>query len=300
MDLSICIPVYRFDPSEFVQALHRQGMAGSFNFEILLFDDASGDASLTEKLKKLDELKHVRVQFLEKNHGRSAIRNLLAKEAKGEYLLFSDCDAAAPDDHFILRYAEQFRKADVIYGGRTYPPDPKAVKKEYRLRYQYGVKREVSAADERQKKPFARFMTNNYVISRTMALELPFDETLKGYGHEDTLLGKELREKYVTILHIDNPLHHIGLETAEEFLNKTKEGIRNLSVLYDRGMLDKRDSGVIRAYEKIKRSGFRKWMMKNLGANAYGRLKNGSVNLRMFDLWKLSLFIQEQSSSKGR
>ncbi|MBK9012976.1 MAG: hypothetical protein IPM82_02230 [Saprospiraceae bacterium] len=66
-------------------------------------------------------------------------------------------------------------------------------------------------------------MTNNFLIPRQLFLEIQFDETLRQYGHEDTLFGMELARRQVPIVHIDNPLEHIGLEPVDVFLRKTEQ-----------------------------------------------------------------------------
>ena len=63
--------------------------------------------------------------------------------------------------------------------------------------------------------------------------KIRFNEELRQYGHEDTLMGYQLKKAGIDILHIDNGLVHEGLEINREFLNKTKLGIENLSKLYD-------------------------------------------------------------------
>ncbi|MEM9260646.1 MAG: hypothetical protein AAGA62_13425, partial [Bacteroidota bacterium] len=53
----------------------------------------------------------------------------------------------------------------------------------------------------------------------------------EGYGHEDTLWGQQLAKAGVGILHIDNPVTHLGLETSGVFLEKQHRAIHNLRLL---------------------------------------------------------------------
>ena len=87
---------------------------------------------------------------------------------------------------------------------------------------------------ERNKHPHAGFSTFNVLIERSVFSKIRFNEELKQYGHEDTLLGYQLKKAGIDILHIDNGLMHEGLESNRDFLNKTKLGIENLSKLYDK------------------------------------------------------------------
>ena len=88
-------------------------------------------------------------------------------------------------------------------------------------------------AAERNKHPHASFSTFNVLIERSVFSKIRFNEELKQYGYEDTLLGYQLKKAGINILHIDNGLIHEGLESNRDFLTKTKLGIENLSKLYD-------------------------------------------------------------------
>lgn len=225
--ISICIPVYNFEMTRLVQDLHKQADALDSETEILLLDDASS-LSYKEQNRKLVSLSRVRYEELETNVGRSKIRNLLSKKASHPFLLFMDCDSQVPDKHYLERYLQQLdpgREA-IIYGGRTYAAEPDRT--ENRLHWLFGSKREVKTAETRKQHPYQSFMSNNFLIPKTILSENPFNEQLSGYGHEDTLMGYELKKKQLPIIHIDNPLMHIGLETAEEFLHKNEEGLKNL------------------------------------------------------------------------
>lgn len=230
--ISICIPVYNFDMTRLVNDLHKQAGMLDAEIDILLLDDASSPA-YKETNRKLANLNRVRYKELETNVGRSKIRNLLSKKARHPFLLFMDCDSQVPDKHYLERYLQQLdpgREA-IIYGGRTYAPEPDRA--ENRLHWLFGSKREVKTAETRKKHPYQSFMSNNFLIPKTILSENPFNEQLSGYGHEDTLMGYELKKKQLPIIHIDNPLMHIGLETAEEFLHKNEEGLQNLLKISD-------------------------------------------------------------------
>ena len=85
-------------------------------------------------------------------------------------------------------------------------------------------------------------------------MKIRFNEELKQYGHEDTLLSYQLKKAGVGILHIDNGLVHEGLESNKDFLDKTKLSIENLSKLYNK-VTDKKAFSetvtMLRTYRKI-------------------------------------------------
>jgi len=206
--------------------------------EILIGDDGSSP-DFRNKYKALEE-PGVRLIVSEKNIGRAAIRNKLALEAKGDYLLFIDADAMIPGtaDAYISKWLPYLSKARVICGGILYhnspPGDPDKI-----LRWKIGWKREQRKASEREKHPYSFFSTFNVMIDRTVFSKIRFNEELRQYGYEDALLSYQLEKAGIAIRHIDNGLMHDGLESNREFLNKTKLGLENLSRLYD-SVTDKR------------------------------------------------------------
>jgi hypothetical protein len=139
---------------------------------------------------------------------------------------------------YILKWIGAMSSARVISGGILYhespPGDPDKM-----LRWKYGRKREQRKASERNKRPYAAFSTFNVLIDKSIFSILRFNEDLKQYGHEDTLFSYQLEKAGIKILHIDNGLVHEGLESNREYLNKTRLGIENLSMLYD-NVTDKR------------------------------------------------------------
>ncbi len=46
---------------------------------------------------------------------------------------------------------------------------------------------------------------------------------MKGYGHEDTFIGIELERKNIHTRHINNPVLHNRLETANAFIKKIRK-----------------------------------------------------------------------------
>ena len=222
--LSICIPIYNYDVGRLVKDLHLQVEAAGYSFEILLMDDASN-----EKFREMNqaiELEFVRYIQLNENVGRAKIRNRLAEEARFPYLLFMDCDSAVTSSWYIADYTRFFEPWTVCCGGLIYK-DKEPSNATY-LRWKYGVERECLSASERSKYPNTGFRTFNFLIYKGIFEKVKFNEELDGYGHEDTLFGLELLGQEITIRHIDNPLIHLGLESASDFLNKTENSIANL------------------------------------------------------------------------
>lgn len=226
--LSILIPVYNYSVVYLVKSLHQQGLQLNIPFEILVVDDNS-HFTFNDENSQVNELKNVSYIRLEKNIGRSRIRNILAQKAKFEYLLFMDCDARVPSKDYLQNYIDNCLGNVVLCGGTDYDknlPSPSC-----QLRWHYGISREKRTAEERSIEPNSSFTTFNFLISKEIFNQVGFDESLNRYGHEDTLFGIELKRKGFEVQHIDNPLIHIGLDSNKDFVFKTKQSVKNLHIL---------------------------------------------------------------------
>jgi len=289
--LSILIPIYNFNVVDFVKDLRQQALASGIDFEILCLDDNS-DQNYKTQNSELKEIKNVVYEELKENIGRSKIRNRLAQTAQYSYLLFLDCDSQTVDDRFINRYVENLSDNKLIYGGRCYEENPPQEENQY-FRWWYGVNRETINASQRSKQPYHAFMTNNFLIPKTIFDSIRLDENLQGYGHEDTLFGLELKNRGVLIEHVNNPLCHIGLETFDEYLTKTKEGIQNLKKLIDEKKIDK-SVKLYRYYCLLKKIGVTNNILNYFKKNEseiLKKLQDKQANLKWFDLYKLGYLI---------
>lgn len=297
--LSVLIPVYNFDVRDLVHEIHHQASASGVPFEIILLDDASKDYK--QYNSELSRLANVHYNELEHNVGRAIIRNRLAASASYNSLLFLDCDSKIESADFISIYLRSSSPSHIVYGGRSYekqrPEDSRY------FRWLYGVKREVSTAEDRAKRPYRSFMTNNFLIPKSFFKKVKFNESLTGYGHEDTLFGQELKLHGLPIRHIDNPLCHVGLETAEDFIRKTEEGVKNLAYLVKMKLI-RRDVTLLKSYRLLKRSrtlGLFKFFAGKAEQNMLKNLKSADPDLTIFDLYKLHLlarFLSENTEDK--
>ena len=227
--LSILIPTYNYDCTQLVRDLHRQVEQLGIDYEIIVADDASPLQECRERIREINAWPHCRLLELENNLGRARIRNRLADEAQYEWLLFMDADAEVISVSFIANYLSH-TDVDVVCGGLCHAdtlPSP-----EVSLRYAYEKRADKQrTAYYRSKHPYERFTPFNFAIRRATFLAILFDESISEYGHEDTLFGIELERNGVCIRHIDNPMRQGGIETNEEFLEKTRAALRNLALM---------------------------------------------------------------------
>lgn len=283
--LSVLIPIYNFDVTNFVHDLTSQCKAAEINHEIICVDDGS-DTEFKKKNQSISTLDCVTYTELPGNIGRSAIRNLLAEKATFNHLLFVDCDSKTLNANYISNYLKNINNP-VVYGGRCYdnkPSHPSQI-----LRWHYGVKRESHSAEIRKSKPYLSFMANNFLIHKDIYLKVKMDEKITQYGHEDTLFGQQLQQLNISITHIDNPLVHIGLESNSEFLKKTINGVENLAQLIkDRKISN--STKLIDYYYKIKKLGLQYVLEKTIRLFLpiiQKNLTSARPQLFLFDLYKL-------------
>ena len=224
--LSILIPVFNYDCSDLILALADQASELKMPFEILVYDDCSTqEQALRPSVLSIAQVKYRKMNA---NLGRSKIRNLLAQEALYNNLLFLDCDSLPADKNFIKHYLTAIETADCVCGGTVYPPR-NAISEGQILHWTYGTKREMKAG----RKSDSVFMANNFLIRKEIFLNIGFDASIVGYGHEDTLFGIMLSQFGYRITQIDNPVVHLGLHDTSSFLANTKNAAVNLRLLYD-------------------------------------------------------------------
>ncbi len=249
--ISICIPVYNTDIRDLTARLVKMAENLTIPWEIRVLDDFSS-AEIRAINRTVHQPDKVVYEELPANVGRSSIRNRLAQKALYPFLLFLDADSIPVDSQFLQRYADMATRADVVCGGTLY--HDKAPEKDRMLRWIYGRKREMIALSERQKKGFA-ITANNFLIRRDLLLQIPFRESIRQYGHEDTVLGYDLRQAGYQPLHIDNPVWHTGLETSAEYLAKTRMAIENMVFISEKIVSESRflnESGLLRLRKKAK------------------------------------------------
>jgi glycosyltransferase involved in cell wall biosynthesis len=288
--LSICIPIYNTDVNALIKALEEQCNGLSMKTEIVLIDDASKEEFKQKNKTAFSKHNHI---LLPENIGRARIRNLFLNYAQYEFLLFLDCDGIISSPDFLFRYQQciEQENPDVACGGRIYPE--KAPGKNQLLRWKYGVKTESKNALERSKNPNQSFMTNNFLIRKSLFETLKFDERLQQYGHEDTLFGIELMRHRIPVWHLENPVLNGDIESNELFIEKTEKGIENLLIITG----FRSDHADLIQHVKLLSFYFslRKSFLTGLIRVAFSLLKvpikrrliAGKVNLKLFDFYKL-------------
>ena len=282
--LSILIPTYNTDCTALVDALRTQADDLSLEYEIIVADDASPDKNAVAPNSNINTLPHCKLMTLTANMGRAAIRNFLAQEAQYEWLLFIDSDMVMCREDFLRRY-DECSGASVYDGGVTIG---KYIKGNLRSMYEKAAEQQ-HTAEKRKQTPYQHFHTANFMVSKDVMLQHPFDERFRRYGYEDVLFGKQLKEHGIAVCHVDNPLSFEIFETNEHFVAKAEEGLRTLYQFRDElqgysGLLDiARKIAPIAPLLRLWHSIYGKWERQLLS----GR----HPNLAVFKLYRLGYYL---------
>lgn len=290
MRLSILIPTHNYDCTRLVYDLEAQLTEED---EIIVGNDCSTDKNIVAKLSEIENSGKSRVFTPNDNDsrplGRAAIRNALAREAKGEWLLFIDADAEVRSITFIEDYLSATKFAPVVCGGTGNLPE--CPSPECRLRYDYEVEAEKRlTVVRRQRFPYSQLATFNFLIRRDIFLSICFDEGFKEYGYEDTCFGFQLKQRGIAIHHIDNKLTHLGIETSDVYLSKIETALRTLSKIEKEQRKLVRLSGFAMKLERYYLLGLVRCIFrltkKHLRANLLGK----HPNQKLFTFYKLGYY----------
>lgn len=229
INISILIPCYNWDIFALVDSLQKlcEKSSNIKNYEILCIEDASTQCFSNHKIANL---KNVTYDHLSKNVGRSKIRNLIAKKAIYNWLLFIDADHKVTNINFIENYIKKIithsatcsEEKKIYYGSTTYPEEPPVKNKI--LHWKYGKKIE-------SKRKKSVFSSHHFLIPKTYFTKygIMFNESITTYGYEDVFLILDYNLKPV---YIENPLLHIGIKTNSLFIQQTESAIENLMHYY--------------------------------------------------------------------
>jgi cellulose synthase/poly-beta-1,6-N-acetylglucosamine synthase-like glycosyltransferase len=242
--------------------------------------------------------------FLEKNIGRAAIRNRFLDIAKHPYLLFLDCDSTIIRPDFLEKYITYLidNQTFVLCGGNDYPTPSPA--KTYQLRWYYSHTKESRSARATQGN--LAFMTNNFLIKKEILARIKFDESLTQYGHEDTLLGYELKKNNIAIVHLDNPVMNDVLDSNEIFIEKTEKSLENLAKIAQKLHFETdfiEEVKILKFYFLVKK--LKLTPLLSISYFFFGKIlrhlfsKGNIKNLKLYDAYKL-MYLSEKFTYPSR
>ena len=131
------------------------------------------------------------------------------------------------DERFIENYIQhiQTSTSGIVSGGIVY--DKSKPSKEKMLRWKYGRKREEKSAILRRRTPHF-IVTGNLLIKKRLFQKIN-TVTDNLYG-EDLVLSQHIKDREISVSHIENPVVHLGLESSNVFLEKSLQAVENIFV----------------------------------------------------------------------
>lgn len=293
--LSILIPTYNYNVVPLVLELQKQCLECEISFEILVFDDSS--KLFFDENQKINSLENCRFSKNNSNLGRGKNINFLAESAEFEWLLIMDCDTFPTQNNYIQKYISKINENEkVVFGGIKYKKEQP--KKDQLLRWIYGNSRESLSVEKRNSNPNENALTSNLLIEKEVFLSNPFDKSITNYGYEDLVFLSELKEKGVLVTHIDNPTFHLGLETSQEFLEKTKIALNNLNSIAKINPRASSKSKILKIYSilnKVYLPSLISCLFKLTERKIAKNLLSQKPSLLLFDLYKLGYYCNIKS-----
>jgi len=285
--LSILIPEYNCDCTRLVRDLADQCLQEKIEYEILVLDDASPE--FPPENHALSSIPGCIFSINEANIGLARCRNRLVRMAKFEWLLILDSDLQVFDNLFIKRYLDVLGKATVISGGVVCSKEkPEA---DRMLRWKYSRKRESLPAKVHNRNPWKSFFSSNILIQKSVSEQIPYDEQFQDYGHEDTIMGFQLKTQGIKVLYIDNPLLHLGIDLSDRYLAKSLLAVDkylNAPVFKSDELVQEiRIFRVYRLVKKMHLDGLVAWKFRILEKMLHKNLLGSHPNLFLFDFYRL-------------
>ena len=287
--LSVLVPTYNYDCTALVKRLAKEASELSVDVEILVADDCSTDLVVRQANASLGDVEGCRVFMRTENGGRAQTRNFLARQAQYSQLLFLDADGMPANPAFLSVYAEAMGKADVVCGAILHPEECPSPDKSLRYRYEKEAERRFTA-EKRNQRPYASFRSFNFMISKEAFNKVRFDEDFKDYGYEDLLFGRMLKEKGLSVLHIENPMFNMDIEDNDVFLRKVMESNHTLKKFYTKL---REDSSLIHGYEWLRRFGMQRiaaWLFKHTEKGLTANLNSANPSLTYLKVFKILHF----------
>ena len=288
--LSICIPTYNHNITSLVTEVIAQCNALNILYEIQVLNDGSSIAESTILEKSLIDSSKVNYNFSENNMGRTATRNFLARHSTFNWLLFLDADVRIDNKSFISSYVESIsEKNNIIFGGVAYEERPP--KNEFMLRWKYGSSREVKTAKERLISPHFIISQNLLILKNTFLTLNDLDENRYGL---DNYFSSRIKKLKIPILHIDNPVIHLGLENNSKFLSKGIKAVQTLVYLENENKISSDLTPLQRAYSSLKKyhtiSIFKAFVDRNM-KRIEKNLTGSNPSLKLYDIYRLYHYI---------
>ncbi len=228
--VSVLIPFLRDDPSGLLQLLDEEAPYVAGAVEVVVMDDGTNDPDLTARLQKQIRAMSLpaRLITLKQNEGRSKGRNRLADSARGGSLLFLDSDMRPDHRRFLWTWADLVAREDpaVAFGGFSLLQAPTDAR--FSVHRSMALKSDCVPYQERARTPEKYVFTSNLLVRRDVFEAETFDAEFSGWGWEDVEWAMRVSRRF-TVVHVDNPATHMGLDTVEALAGKYEQSAGNFA-----------------------------------------------------------------------
>jgi len=288
--LSILIPTYNFNAYPLALAIEQQALKANITYELICIDDGSFSQHNIEN-QKINSLTHCKFIEGKQNIGRNANRHLLAIKAQYDWLLFIDSDVLPKHEDYIFKYLDILKQDnDAVFGGFAYYDQEADTNKS--LRYTFGKHREEVPAVVRNKKPYKVIISANFLIKKSLFLNINKAEIKNLYGL-DYLFGGLLSSQKCKVYHIDNEVYHLGIDTNKNYLDKTKKAVETLYYINKSKKLINHEISLLKAYQKLKFFALNRIfgkLMAGFNIKIEANLIGGKPSMLLFDIYRLGYF----------
>lgn len=289
--LSILIPTYNYNVYPLANKLMEDASRLGIPCELICMDDGSG-SDLNTANERINNLPNATFLISKKNNGRTLTRQLLAKQANNDWLLFLDADVMPKNDDFLKKYMDLISDSNpIIFGGIAY--NEKDYQLENSLRFKFGSKREVVSAQKRNKLPYRVVCSANFLTKKNMFLDINALNLNHAYGM-DYIFGMTLKTQLIPVKHIDNEVYHLGIDENHNFLAKTKRGLQTLHSRNNDMIILNNQINLLKYYRILKKlrlhncfGQFMLYLDKPVTSNL---VNSKNPSLFLFDLYRLGYF----------
>lgn len=286
--LSVLIPVYNYNVTELVNSVHKQLLATNINFEIICLDDKS-NREITASNLSVEELSNTTYKLSNTNNGIAVNRQILVDMAIYEWIILIDADVELKDENYITNYLNVLNKGcDFVFGGFDYKNI--VPQKSHLLRWKYGKKHEALLANSRNINPYKVIIAANMLAKKTCYKNLKLDSLGNNYAM-DYFFGALLKENNEKVLHIDNQVYHLGIESSAKYLRKKELAVETLLRLYSNQQINKHSNDLLKAFvfsKKIKLNYLFSWTYSILNSTLRKNLTGNIPFIKLLQLYKLS------------
>jgi glycogen debranching enzyme len=280
------------------QALKTELENMTINYEVICYEDGS-KKFIEENKKAIQSIANAKHIISEANKGRITTRQSLAEMAKYDWLLFLDADVILKKKNFLQDYLKFINgNYEAVYGGYAY--DSESPEKQFILRWKYGKKYEYIDAEIRNKTPYKIVISGNFLVKKSMFLNINSQIENDGYGY-DNYLGALMKFNKIKVFHINNNVIHTGLDNNSAFLTKVERSVETILEINQNHSTAITENSLLEFYKKIKYLGLSRllaFIFKLLKTTIQKQLLSSNPNLTLLQFYKLGYLCSLTSSTK--